>query len=233
MRANSLALRLFLSATAWTVVILLVTGFALSGLYRDSVERGFDRRLGVYLKTLIADIASPEIPIEKTGQMLGEQSAALGWLADRPHVDRSRIGVFGISMGATLGYFLAAADRRPACIAQLCCFADLGRLIQTGAHDLHGIYLTIPGLLERTSSGEIAGLVAPRPQLICIGDLDPLTPPAAVDPALAAARAAYAAAGVPDRLLVHREAATGHAESPAMRKAVLAFFARHLAPGAG
>ena len=70
MRANSLALRLFLSATVWTVLILLVTGFVLSGLYRDSVERAFDRRLGVYLKTLIADIASPEIPIERTGQML-------------------------------------------------------------------------------------------------------------------------------------------------------------------
>ena len=51
MRANSLALRLFLSATAWTVVILLVTGFVLSALYRDAVERAFDRRLGVYLRT--------------------------------------------------------------------------------------------------------------------------------------------------------------------------------------
>ena len=58
MRANSLALRLFLSATVWTVIILLVTGFVLSGLYRQAVERAFDRRLGVYLKTLIADIAS-------------------------------------------------------------------------------------------------------------------------------------------------------------------------------
>jgi hypothetical protein len=134
-------------------------------------------------------------------------------------------------MGATLGYFLAAADRRLACVAQLCCFADLGRLIETGAHDLHGIYLTIPGLLERTSSGEIAGLVAPRPQLICIGDLDPLTPPAAADPALAAARSAYAAAGAADRLIVHREAATGHAESPHMRKAVLDFFGRYLSRG--
>ena len=114
----------------------------------------------------------------------------------------------------------------------MCCFADLGRLIQTGAHDLHGIYLTIPGLLERTSSGEIAGLVAPRPQLICIGDLDPLTPPAAVDPALVAARSAYQAAGASDRLVVHRETAAGHAESPAMREAVLAFLARHLAAGA-
>jgi signal transduction histidine kinase len=82
MRANSLALRLFLSATVWTVLILLVTGFVLSGFYRDSVERAFDRRLGVYLKTLIADIASPDIPIEKTGQMLGEPLFELplsGW----------------------------------------------------------------------------------------------------------------------------------------------------------
>ncbi|HVX99056.1 MAG TPA: sensor histidine kinase [Pseudorhodoplanes sp.] len=60
MRANSLALRLFLSATAWTVVTLIVTGFVLSSLYRQAVERSFDRRLGVYLRTLVADVASPE-----------------------------------------------------------------------------------------------------------------------------------------------------------------------------
>lgn len=93
MRANSLALRLFLSATVWAVLILLVTGFALSGLYRNSVERGFDRRLGVYLKTLIADLASPDIPIEKTGQMLGEPLFELplsGWYWQVTRVDRSK-----------------------------------------------------------------------------------------------------------------------------------------------
>jgi signal transduction histidine kinase len=93
MRANSLALRLFLSATVWTVLILLVTGFVLSGLYRDSVERAFDRRLGVYLKTLIADIASPDIPIEKTGQMLGEPLFELplsGWYWQVARLDRGK-----------------------------------------------------------------------------------------------------------------------------------------------
>ena len=40
--ANSLALRLFLSATAWIVVILVATGIVLSSLYRHSVERAFD-----------------------------------------------------------------------------------------------------------------------------------------------------------------------------------------------
>jgi signal transduction histidine kinase len=92
MRANSLALRLFLSATVWTVLILLVTGFVLSGLYRDSVERAFDRRLGVYLKTLIADIASPEVPVAKTGQMLGEPLFELplsGWYWQVTRLDRA------------------------------------------------------------------------------------------------------------------------------------------------
>jgi signal transduction histidine kinase len=93
MRASSLALRLFLSATAWTVVILVVTGFVLSGLYRDTVERAFDRRLNVYLKTLIADIASPDIPIEKTGQMLGEPLFELprsGWYWQVTRLDRAK-----------------------------------------------------------------------------------------------------------------------------------------------
>ena len=59
MRANSLALRLFLWATGWTVVILIVTGIVLSSIYRHAVERAFDRRLDVYLRTLVADVASP------------------------------------------------------------------------------------------------------------------------------------------------------------------------------
>jgi dienelactone hydrolase len=165
------------------------------------------------------------------GQMLGELSSALGWLSARPDVDARRIGAFGISMGATLGYWLAAVDTHISCVAHLCCFADFDRLIETGAHDLHGIYLTIPGLIEVASNGEIAGLIAPRPQLIGIGDLDPLTPPHAVEPALASMRAAYAEAGVPENLALVRQADVGHQESPEMRAAMLAFFRRHLGAG--
>lgn len=160
------------------------------------------------------------------GQMLGEQTAALSWLAVQPFVDVRRIGCFGISMGATLGYWLAAVDNRVAALAHLCCYADFATLIELGAHDLHGIYLTVPGLLNIAPNGEIAGLVAPRPQLICIGDLDPLTPPPAVDRALEQTRAAYDRAGASDRLILHREPDTGHQESPEMRRAVLDFFKR-------
>ena len=82
MRANSLAVRLFLWATAWTVVILIVTGIALSTLYRHAVERAFDRRLDVYLRTLVAAVASPEESGDKFPQSIGEPLFELplsGW----------------------------------------------------------------------------------------------------------------------------------------------------------
>ena len=60
MRASSLATRLFLSATAWVAVILLLTGVVLSSVYRDATERAFDRRLNLYLRTLIAEVATPD-----------------------------------------------------------------------------------------------------------------------------------------------------------------------------
>src|SRR5579871_4889559 len=72
MRTNSLALRLFLWAAGWTLVILILTGIALSTLYRHAVERAFDRRLDVYLRTLVADVASPEEGSDKFPQSIGE-----------------------------------------------------------------------------------------------------------------------------------------------------------------
>jgi dienelactone hydrolase len=159
------------------------------------------------------------------GQMLGENAAALTWLAARPDVDAGRIGMFGISMGCTLSYWLAAVDSRIAAVAHLCCYADLDAMIATGAHDGHGIYLVVPGLLKETSTGEIAGLVAPRPQLICVGDADSLTPPSAVDRALAVTRPMYGGGA----LQVIREPGVGHQETPRMREAVLGFFREYLA----
>jgi signal transduction histidine kinase len=82
MRANSLAVRLFLWATGWTLVILVITGIALSTLYRHAVERAFDRRLDVYLRTLVADVASPEEGSDKFPQSIGEPLFELplsGW----------------------------------------------------------------------------------------------------------------------------------------------------------
>src|SRR3984885_15253875 len=82
MRGSSLATRLFLSATAWVVVILVITGVVLSSVYRDATERAFDRRLNLYLRTLVAEVATPDEPPDHQFQSLGEplfQLPLSGW----------------------------------------------------------------------------------------------------------------------------------------------------------
>ncbi len=116
MRANSLALRLFLSATGWTVVILLITGFVLSSLYRDAVERSFDRRLDVYLRTLVADVAAPDESSERTPQSLGEPLFDLPlsgwyWQVTRLNAAQAR----GALVALAVGWRPAASRRHGAC----------------------------------------------------------------------------------------------------------------------
>jgi signal transduction histidine kinase len=99
-RASSLATRLFVSATAWVVVILLITGIVLSSVYRSASERAFDRRLNLYLRTLVADVATPDEPPDKQMQSLGEPLFELplsGWYwqvtrtdGDKPDIRASR-----------------------------------------------------------------------------------------------------------------------------------------------
>ncbi|VIO71766.1 sensor histidine kinase [Bradyrhizobium ivorense] len=72
MGGSSLATRLFVSATAWLVIILAITGVILSSVYRDATERAFDRRLNLYLRTLIAEVATPDEPADRQFQSLGE-----------------------------------------------------------------------------------------------------------------------------------------------------------------
>ena len=164
------------------------------------------------------------------GDMLSDLARGLDCLAGRSDVDPARIGVLGLSMGATQAYWLAALDERVAAVAHLCAFASLRRLVESGAHDLHGTYMTVPGLLAEWDTGEIAGLVAPRPQLIGVGLGDPLTPRAAFEEAWRDVRAAYRRAGAEDRLTACVEPESGHRESRSMGDKVLEFLDRHLKP---
>lgn len=100
MAASSLANRLFLSATAWLVVILAITGVVLSSVYKSATERAFDRRLNLYLRTLIAEVATPDEPPDRQFQSLGEPLFELplsGWYwqitrtdTEKPEVRSSR-----------------------------------------------------------------------------------------------------------------------------------------------
>ncbi len=160
------------------------------------------------------------------GQMLEELAAGIRWLTSHPHVAGDRVGALGFSMGSTHAWWLAALDERLKAAIALCSFADLACLTQTPAHDGHGIYMTVPGLLKTHSTGQIAGLAAPRALMLGIGLQDWSTPQNCFDTARADLELAYATA--PDQLHLHVEPDLGHAESPAMRDASLAFLETQL-----
>ena len=74
-------------------MILVITGIVLSGVYRAAVERAFDRRLGVYLRTLVADVATPDEAQERFPQSLGEPLFELplsGWYWQVTRLDTAR-----------------------------------------------------------------------------------------------------------------------------------------------
>jgi signal transduction histidine kinase len=60
--SRSLAVRLVMTAMAWSAVALVVAGVLLTELYRTSLERTFDERLEVYQKAIVGLLAaaSPE-----------------------------------------------------------------------------------------------------------------------------------------------------------------------------
>lgn len=167
------------------------------------------------------------------GQMIGDLRAGFDVLHGDPEIDASRIATLGLSMGATHAYWLAALEPRVSAVVQLAVLADMRALIAAGHHVLHGPYMTVPGLLAEGDLGDIAGLVAPRPQFVGLGGRDPLTPEPARSTAVSRARAAYERLRAGPALVVMDVAEAGHEETPAQRHAVLRFLDAHLGAPSG
>jgi signal transduction histidine kinase len=89
----SIAGRLMLSAVGLSAIILLGAGIILSTLYRRNTEFAFDERLNVYLKALVADVASfGEADRTEPGN-LGEPRFELplsGWYWQISRIDTER-----------------------------------------------------------------------------------------------------------------------------------------------
>lgn len=163
------------------------------------------------------------------GQMLVEQIAALNLLESSRKIDPNCIGTLGISMGGTLAWWLGAMDPRVRCVVSMCCFADLNMLIDTGAHDGHGIYMMVPGLSKLARTGQIAGLATQAAQLHCVGLLDWSTPEDAFHRArLDLVEACQKSAAPMPKFYIDPQ--LNHSETPQMRAEVLAFLATTLSP---
>ena len=90
----SLGARLFLSAAICCALVLILAGFGLTTFYRRSAERGFDERLSVYIKELIADLAAPPETERQAIGDLGEPRFDLplsGWYWQIIRLDGERL----------------------------------------------------------------------------------------------------------------------------------------------
>ena len=114
------------------------------------------------------------------GMMLFDEFRALDYLASRPEVDAKQLAVFGMSMGATKAWWLAALDPRVKLCMDVCCLTDYEELIKNHGLKEHGIYYYVPSLLKQFETEQINELIVPRAHLSVNGRRDPLTPPAGV-----------------------------------------------------
>jgi len=115
------------------------------------------------------------------GMMMFDEFRAFDYLASRPEVDSKRLGVLGMSMGATKAWWLAALEPRVQACMDVCCLTDYEELMRIHNLSGHGIYYYVPSLLKHFQSAEINELIVPRPRLSVNGRQDDLTPPAGVE----------------------------------------------------
>ena len=146
----------------------------------------------------------------------------LDYLTSLPGVDETRLGVTGASGGGTQTFFLAALDERIKVSAPVVIVypwaAPQGCRCEGGMPVMHS---------SRTNAIELAASVAPRPQLLISVGNDPTEDfPGTGFPFIRHVYDVCGDAGRVENLHLPDEA---HDFGPSKRKAVYAFFARHLA----
>jgi dienelactone hydrolase len=110
------------------------------------------------------------------GMMVRDDLIALDYLCTRSEVDSSRLGVTGISMGATRTWWAMALDERLKAGVAVCCLTRYQNLIQHEMLKAHGIYYFVPGLLRHFDTEAVVALAAPRPLLFLSGETDAGSP---------------------------------------------------------
>jgi len=164
------------------------------------------------------------------GMMMFDEFRALDYLASRPEVDERRLGAFGMSMGSTKAWWLAALEPRVRLCLDVCCLTDFDELIK--AHNVkgHGIFYYVPSLLKHFSTAQINELIVPRPRLSVNGRQDDLTPPAGVEKVRDHLLPLYRAYGEEADCRIELFDCP-HVELPEMRQLILEWMDKYLATG--
>ena len=175
-------------------------------------------------KCNVHDLAARYFGFTGLGLQIHDGRRSVDYLSSLPEVDAERLGVTGLSFGGTMTTYLAALDERLKC-AVICCYLSgledaLTRANFCGSQ-------CMPGLGRMADIADVAGLIAPRPALVEMGESDACF---LIDDAQAAydhLQKIYTAAGSPDRLALDRF----DGEHEVHGTVLFDWLARWLAPG--
>lgn len=165
------------------------------------------------------------------GMILRDDLMALDYLASRPEVDPERLGVMGMSMGATRAWWLMALDQRLKTGVPVCCLTRYRNLIEHGLLKAHGIYYFVPHLLNHFDAEAIVSLIAPRPVLFLDGDQDGTSPVDGIHAIERAVRPVYDLYGKSEEFQSVVYAGQGHSYTPEMWDRTLNWLEEHLKAG--
>ena len=178
------------------------------------------------------------------------------YLATRGDVDAARIGLMGVSKGATEAYLAAAVDTRIAAVVPIIgvqgfrwalennqwqprvgTFApavdgaarDAG--VPVDAAFVRRFYDRVaPGIYGDYDAGSMLALIAPRPVLVINGDSDARTPLAGVQEAVNTARRTYIRMSADEKLGLYLQPDAGHVVTPIAELVMADWFVKWLVP---
>jgi len=127
-----------------------------------------------------------------------EDMRSVDFLASLPYVDASRIGCFGLSVGAHRTWMLSAMHDRIAAAVSVCWMNTTEVLMRPWNNQLKGgsaYSMLLPGLPNWLDYPDIASITCPRPLMVFNGSRDPLFPVDGVEAAYEIIREVYESQG--------------------------------------
>jgi dienelactone hydrolase len=160
--------------------------------------------------------------------MVRDDQMALEYLLTRPEIDKDRVAVTGISMGATRSWWLMALDERIKAGVAVGCMTRYEDLIAEEKLKAHGIYYFLPGILNHFDTEAVISLIAPRPILFMTGDEDIGSPVAGIRKIEEKVKPVYSLYSKPELFenIIYPE--TGHVYTPDMWQRMQAWMKKHL-----
>ena len=160
-------------------------------------QRGFGERAEAGVACRDASLRALHCGRPITGGRVLDVMRAIDFIESRPDLDQTRIGCMGNSAGGTVTFYAACVDPRirlAVVSCAFCTFAD--SWLALPARCACGY---LPGIYAVADMPDLAGLIAPRNLLIVAGAEDHLAPVESVRDGFDTVRAAFEAAGAPER----------------------------------